>query len=143
MADLREALAVVDLRDDCEQVKKIWRSCADVHVPLSLAAALAFHEAHGSATVVPQREYEDGLNLAAAALSRLVTIYAIDERTRTPVSARCDLGTGRFRHGASTYEHADGTTMTPLVVPRDHLATAVELIRSTGIPFQLAGVYSA
>jgi len=137
------ALTVVDLRRDCEQVKKVWRSCVDVHVPLPLAAALAFHEAHGSVTVVPQLEYEDGLDLAAAALSRLVTIYALDNGTRQPVPGHFDLGAGKFRHGASVYELADGSTMTPLVVQRAHLAPAVALIGSTGIPFQLAGVYSA
>jgi hypothetical protein len=133
---------MVDLRRECEQVRKLWHGSADAHVPLPLAAALAFHEAHGSATVVPQVEYEDGLDMAAAALSRLVTIYAIDECTRLPVSAHFDLGTGKFRHGATTYELTDGTTMTPLLVARDHLETAVDLIRATGIPFQLAGVYS-
>lgn len=137
------ALTVVDLRRDCEQVRKIWCSSADSHVPLSLAAALAFHEAHGSVTAVPEREYEDGLDLAAAALSRLVTIYALDDSTRQPVPGHFDLGAGKFRHGATVYELADGGTMTPLVVQREHLETAVALIRSTGIPFQLAGVYSA
>lgn len=134
---------MVDLWRDCEQVRKLWHSSADTHVPLPLAAALAFHEAHGSPTVVPLLEYEDGLDLAAAALSRLVPIYAIDEGTRLPVPGHFNLGAGKFRHGATTYELADGTAMTPLVVPRDPLATAVELIRSTGIPFELAGVYSA
>lgn len=135
---------MVDLRRDRDQVRKIWRSIADSHVPLPLAAALAFHEVHGgAASIVARVEYEDGLDLAAAALSRLVTIYAIDEGTRNPVPARFDLGAGRFRHGATTYERADGTTMTPLLVQREHLAPAMELIRSTGIPFQLAGVYSA
>lgn len=135
---------MVDLRVDCEHVRKLWRGSADSHVPLSLAAALAFHEArNGAPSIVARVEYEDGLDMAAAALSRLVTIYAIDNGTRQPVAENFDLRSGRFRQGATVYELADGRTLAPLVVQREHLAPAVELIRSTGIPFQLAGVYSA
>lgn len=128
---------MVDLRKDGEQVKEAWRSSGDSHVPLPLAAALAFHEAHGGAhAAVPQPEYEDALDLVAAALSRLVTIYTIDERTKLPVSAQLNLGTGRFRYGATVYEHGNGKAVTSLVVRREQLPAAMEVIKATGIPFQ-------
>src|SRR5690606_33143432 len=97
-------LTVVDLRHDCEQVRELWRSRADSHVPLALAAALAFHEARDQhSALMPRAEYEDALNLTAAALSRALTIYAVNRHSGIPVPARFDLGAGRFRCGASAY----------------------------------------
>lgn len=131
---------MVDLRRDGEQVRQAWRSSGDSHVPLPLAAALALHEAHGGAAdVVAELEYEDALNLAAAALSRLVSIYTIDERTRLPVPAMLNLATGRFRAGASVYERRNGRPMTSLVVLREHVPAAMDMIKATGIPFRFRG----
>ncbi len=109
-------------------------------MPLPLAAALAFHEAYRSADrILPRPEYDDALNLTAAALSRLISIYTIDERTRTPVVARLNLRSGKFRDGAAVYEHRMGNAMTSLLVRREQLLPAVEIIKSTGIPFRSEG----
>lgn len=127
---------MVDLRKDREQVRQAWRASEASHVPLALAAALAFHEAHpGPAGVVPQPDYDDALNLTAAALSRLVAIYAIDERTCRPVAHSLNLAIGKFRDGAAVYEGEHGRRVTSLLVRREHLPSAMALIKSAGIPF--------
>ena len=129
-------LTVVDLRHDCEQVRELWRSRADSHVPLALAAALAFHEARDQhSALMPRAEYEDALNLTAAALSRALTIYAVNRHSGIPVPARFDLGAGRFRCGASAYEPSSGNALTSLVVQREDVPRTLALIKSAGIPF--------
>jgi hypothetical protein len=132
---------MVDLRSDGEQVRQAFCESDAPHVPLPLAAAMAFHEAHPApAAVVPQLEYDDALNLTAAALSRLVAIYRIDERTRRPVEHSLNLTAGRFRDGAAAYESKNGRRMTSLLVLREHLPTAMALIKATGIPFHFDGL---
>jgi hypothetical protein len=130
------ALTVVDLRRDSEQVSELWRGSADSHVSLALAAALAFHEARDHHPVLLSRaDYEDALDLTAAALSRALTIYALDRASGVPVSTRFDLRAGRFRCGASVYEQWGGDALTSLVVLRDDVPRALALIKSAGIPF--------
>lgn len=127
---------MVDLRRDCDQARELWRGSADSHVPLALAAALAFHEARDQHSALLSRaDYEVSLNLSAAALSRALTIYALDRASGVPVSTRIDLGAGRFRCGASVYEESGGDALTSLVVLRDDVPRAIALIKSSGIPF--------
>lgn len=128
---------MVDVRKDGEYIRELWRTSDGSHVPLSLAATLAFHEAHdGAGASMPEPEYDNALDLAAAALSRLLTVYTIDQHTRRPVSAPVSLATGRFRYGATVYEHSNGRATTSLMVQREEVAAAMEVIKATGIPFQ-------
>lgn len=131
---------MVDLREDGEQTRRAWQATEGAHVPLKLAAAWTFHEAYGAARdVMPHSQYDDALDLIAAALSRLVPIYSCDKRTGRPVSLRLNLATGRFRNGATAYESKHGRkARTALMVRREHLPAATDLIRATGIPFFLA-----
>jgi hypothetical protein len=77
------------------------------------------------------------LNLAAAALSRLLPIYTVDAQSPRLVRAEIDVGSGRFRDGATLYEHSDGTRVMPLFVTRNEVAAAVELVRDAALPFDL------
>ena len=126
----------VDLRKDGERIRRAWLATDAPHAPLHLAAALAFHEAHGGVdAVVPRLDYDDALNLAAAALSRLLTLYTLDEQTRRPVPVRLSLANGRFRQGAVVYEQRESSrTVTSLVVHREQLPAAIAVIRATGLP---------
>lgn len=133
---MRGPLIMVDLRKDSEQVRDAWRSSAEPHVPLSLAAALAFHEAHRTPELfVAQPDYDDALNMAAAALSCVVDIYAIHPRTRQPVPVKLSLRGGRFADGGSAYRRHNGRSVTSLVVRRDHVAGAMGLVSAAGVPF--------
>lgn len=131
----------VDLREYGEDVRRAWRALeGGSHVPLALAAALAFHETYDRGRdCITRRDYEDGLDLMAAALSRLITVFRIDEQTRLPVPVRLDLGAGRFRNGASTYEnHRARTALHPLLVLRAELPAAVDRVKGIGVPFKPA-----
>jgi len=127
---------MVDLRKDGEHVRQMWRTSDDAHVPLRLAAALAFHEAHGAAEALMSGEdYHNALDLTAAALSRLLMIYTISERTGLPLPARLGMTGGRFRDGATLYQHTDGGAVTSLSVLREDLPAAIRVIKTAGMPF--------
>jgi hypothetical protein len=133
-------MANIDLRENGEDVRRAWRASEGSHVPLALAAALAFHETYDRGREsMALRDYEDALDLMAAALSRLITVFRIDEHTRLPVPVRLDLGAGRFRNGASMYEQPRGrTALNPLVVLRAELPAAVDRVKAVGVPFKPA-----
>lgn len=131
---------MVDLQRCRERAREAWRSSAGSHVPLPLAAALAFHAGQeGANAQLPARDYDAALNVAAAALSRLLAVYAIGENPQLPVVIEVDLGSGRFRDGGALYERRLGSRITSLVVARAQLAPALEFIRAAGLPFLLPG----
>lgn len=107
-----------------------------LHLPLSVAAASALCRLPGAENDVSSEEYHTALNLAAAALSRVIPIYTVEGQSRPLVRAEIDLGSGRFRDGATLYEHANGTRVRPLLVARDGVAAAIEIVRNAGLPFE-------
>jgi hypothetical protein len=135
-----DLLSLVDLQRCREQARDAWRSSADSHVPLPLAAALAFHAGEeGAKALLPARDYDAALNSAAAALSRLVAVYAIGENSKLPAVIPIDLGSGRFRDGGALYERRRGPRVTSLVVARAQLEPALEFIRRAGLPSLVPG----
>jgi hypothetical protein len=69
-----------DVRLDRERARteELLQSAQDAHVPLAVAAAIAFHQVQGNTrAIVSRQDYDDALNLAAAALSRLIPLYAV------------------------------------------------------------------
>ena len=106
-------------------------------MPLPLAAALAFHAGQeGANALLPARDYDAALDVAAAALSRLVAVYAIGENPKLPAVIHIDLRSGRFRDGGALYERRPGGPITSLVVARAQLSPALEFIRTAGLPFR-------
>lgn len=135
-----DPLSLVDLQRCRVQAREAWRSSADSHVPLPLAAALAFHAAQeGANALLPARDYDVALNVAAAALSRLVAVCAIGENSKLQAVIDIDLGSGRFRDGGALYERRLGPRITSLVVARAQLEPALEFIRTAGLPFLIPG----
>lgn len=131
---------MVDLRKDSDQVRDAWRSSNEPHVPLSLAAALAFHEAHQPAPAfIAELDYDDALNMTAAALSCVVDIYAIHPRSGQPVPVKLNLKAGRFTDGGSAYRGRSGRNVRSLVVRREQIPTAMSLVCAAGISFQFLG----
>jgi hypothetical protein len=110
------------------------------HIPLSLAAALAFRRARGNDDGLDAGGVSDDvLDVTAAALSRLVAIYAIDSQTGQPVRVEVDLGAGRFSEGATVYRRRNGNAVKPLFVQREQLVGAMELLKTTGIRLYFDG----
>lgn len=107
------------------------------YMALAAAAAIAFREAHYAGGAASAEDLADALNIAASALSRLVTIYAFDAPSDSHVPVVLDLTKGRFVDGAALFRpHAlDGSAIGSLAVRHDDLASALSLIRRTGLPY--------
>ena len=65
------------------------RAFTEGFVPLSVASATAFHQAHGNTRAIVSRDdYDDALNIAAAARTRRIPLYTVhnprDGRVEVP-----------------------------------------------------------
>ncbi len=114
-----------------EQARQAWQA-GEPYVPLALAAALALHEAAVQQRM-PLPDSPEALDLAAAALSRVVTICALHPRTRHVVPLEIDLASGRFADGATLYKRRYGAAVEALVVRRDEVDGAMDLVREAGL----------
>lgn len=105
-------------------------------LPLAAAAGMAFRETRRQTPPLESlEELADGLNIAASALSRLLTIYSFDGAGHSP--AGLDLTKGRFVDGGTAFRPNDlrGPIVTSLLVKRSDLASALLHIRRAGLPF--------
>lgn len=76
-SDSFESLSTVDLHRCNSQALEAWCRSAGFYVPLPLAAALVFHAGRECADgLLSKRDYEMGLNVAAAWLSRREAAYS-------------------------------------------------------------------
>jgi|tagenome__1003787_1003787.scaffolds.fasta_scaffold19708874_2 hypothetical protein len=130
----------VDLQIERSQTDELLKRFQESFVPLPVAAATTFHQAHGNTNAIIRREdYDDALNIAAAALSRLVPIYSVlDPRDgRTPVTP--DLTQQYFARGATELRSRDATApLRELSIRRSDMLSAISLIKRTGLPFSFA-----
>jgi len=126
--------------DELGRADHEWRVSQEAFVALSVAASLAFYEAQGRSTrAIDSREaHDDALNMAASALSRLLTIFSMDETTRMRVGVKLDVAAGKFIRGATEFRRGDGSIVGAMSVKRADLTSALSLIRRVGIPFGLA-----
>jgi hypothetical protein len=133
--DWPEARAVVDLRQECEQVEEFWTRGRASWVALSVAAAFAFHRTRRNvANLLFPEEYANALDIAAAALSCVIPIYTPDGRG-LPVPVPVNLARHRFRGGATKVQRADGTVVSPLDVVRRDLPPALVAIEGANIDY--------
>lgn len=103
--------------------------------PLPAAAALTFHRTCGiGEDRLSSIEYAGALDIAAAALSRLVPIYTLDGEG-TPVAVAVDLAQQRFHGGAREVLRADGTMLSPLGIARSDLPRALATIGRLRVEF--------
>ncbi len=133
--DRPEARAVVDLRRECEHVEEIWTRSQESWVPLSVAAAFTFHQTRRKvANILFPEEYANALDIAAAALSRLIPIYTPDGRG-VPVAVPINLAAQKFCGGATKVRCADGTVLSPLDIVRQDLLPALVAIERVSIDY--------
>jgi hypothetical protein len=129
----------VRLEVEAESASALFQRVQEIYLPLSVAAAIAFHEVHRSAkAIVSQSDYDDALSIAAAALSRLICIYTLRDRRQGRVAVAVDLAKAHFARGA-TQLHGTEETIGELWVSRRELVSALSLIKRTGLPFSFAG----
>jgi hypothetical protein len=133
--DQRLSLEVERLRTE-----NLWRSVVSRDIPLSVAAATAFHQVHpATKTRVRRKEYDEALNISASAISRLAPIYTIGEVTRKRVEVRVNLVTHRFTLAASQLRERNGDGMSDnLFIERSDLLFAISIIKRAGLPFSFA-----
>jgi len=109
------------------------------YFPLAAAAAIAFHEAHrGATTCTSRRDYDGALDIAAAALSRLLPVYTLRDARGERATLVVDLTRARFARGA-TELRGEEETVGELSVARSDLVSALSLIRRIGLPFSFSG----
>lgn len=119
----------VRLELEAKRSTALLQGAQEPYLSLPVAAAIAFHHARGDTkAIVSRRDYDDALNLAAAALSRLVTIYA----SRGPLQV--DLTKAQFVSGATELRSAQ-EALRELAVSRDELVSVLPLIKRAGLPF--------
>lgn len=126
---------MVDLRLEHERVMRQWRESLGAYSPLSVAAAIAFHETcRNEGQALSPEDYAGALDIAAAALCRLIPIYTRDALER-PVPVPVDITRQRFCEGATKLRGADGAVLTPLTVARRDLQPAIRTIARARIEF--------
>jgi hypothetical protein len=117
----------VRLEVEAERATALLQSGHDYYIPLPVAAAIAFHQAHGSSKAI-----------AAAALSRLLTIYVLRDARQGRVPLAIDLTRSRFARGA-TELRVGLDTLCELSVSRHDLLTALALIKRAGLSLMFRG----
>jgi hypothetical protein len=128
----------VRLEAESERVTAILQRGEDDYVPLAVAAALALHQVLGDTRAVVSRpDYDAGLNIAAAALSRFVPVYTSRDRAAGRVRVTVDLTRSHFARGATELRSAH-ETLGELSVARSDLLSALPIIKRTGLPFSFA-----
>ena len=129
----------VRLDVECGYTDETIRCIGGAYVPLAVAAALTFHQAHGNTkAIVTRQDYEDALGIAAAALSRLIPIYTLKDPREGRIAIAVDLLHQRFVRGATELRCKDGTAVHELSVLRAELDDAVSLIKRADLVFSFA-----
>jgi hypothetical protein len=129
----------IRLEVESERTNALLERIEHIYLPLHVAAAITFHQAYGSNNAVISRsDYDDALNIAAAALSRLMHVYTMREPREGRVALAVDLTNSQFARGA-TELRSSHETIGELSVARNELVSALSFIkRMGGRPFAFA-----
>jgi len=129
----------VRLEIESQRTAALLQRVDNGYFPLAVAAAIAFHEAHRSATTcVSRQDYDGALDIAAAALSRLLPVYTLRDSRGERATLVVDLTRAQFARGA-TELRGQGETVGELSVARGDLVSALSLIKRIGLPFSFPG----
>jgi len=100
------------------------------YVALAAAAAIVYNVVHRMVeNDLPRRDYDEALNRAAAALSRIAPVYAWEDSWRGQVELPLDLTRQRFSNGATEVHGNDGQRFSGLLVRRADMLAALPLIQ--------------
>ena len=128
----------IHLEVESERTNALLQRVEHNDLPLHVAAAITFLQAYGGKNaVISQSDYDDALNIAAAALSRLIPVYTLREPWEGRVVLAVDLTEARFARGA-TELRSSGETVGELSVRRHELVSALSFIKRMGQPFAFA-----
>jgi len=125
---------LVNLAEQREQVLESWDREREDFVPLGIAAAITLHVCLADAAIdVASDSYRNALNVAAAALSRLIPIYLEVDCPQSRELIDVDIAKHRFQNGATELHSRDGETMAPLRVNRHDVLAAIPKCRQAGL----------
>jgi len=128
---------VVSLVPERARVDELLDEARGEYVDLAIAAASLFHHVYRSPQdALPRRDYEVALNIAAAALSRLLIVYTLENPDAERVAiSRGQLG--RFASGATEMNCQDGRRIERLSVRRSEMLSAISFIGRAGLDLEL------
>ena len=134
----------IDLDRERARTDAQWRAAAaEAHMPLAVAAALTFHQVNGNTKAIRTRqEYDDALNIAAMALSRLIPVYGMGDPREGRHALSVDLGKQSFVRGATRLRTGDAVSVMELSIRRADLASAIGLLKRRGMPFLVPPSYA-
>jgi hypothetical protein len=118
-------------------VEATWRATQTVYVPLALAASFALFKLAGREPLdSAARSFErvSALNLVAAALASLITLYAL-EGGHDPAAVPFNPVSQRFEGGAKALRRSDGILTTDLLVRRADVLAAIPALERARLPF--------
>ena len=116
-------------------VEELLQRALGGHIPLAVAAASAIHVvSRNTHEIISRREYDAALDIAAAAIARLIPVYA--SAVPSPEEAlSIDIARERFANGATELRCGDGRKIAPLFIRRSDMLSALSLIKRTGLLF--------
>lgn len=116
--------------------RRAWDASQDAYVELRTAAGVVFSQVYeGGRAEATSDDYERALDVIAAALSRLVTVYAGQSGAKPPVALTVDLTWQRFRNGATQLAGLNGVVLDDLLVARSSVFPAIPAIRRANLEF--------
>jgi hypothetical protein len=128
--------ATVCLDLERARIEQEMQNAMSAHIPLPVAAASAIHVVcRNTHDIVARSDYDDALNIAAVAISRLVPVYALADPLQGKKVLLIDMARERFANGATELRRSDGRKITPLSVQRSDMLSALSLIKRTGLLF--------
>ena len=131
-----EALVSLDL--ERARIEQELQHAPDERVPLPVAAAGAMHlVCRNTHDLIARSAYDDALNIAAVAISRLVPVFALTDPRQVEEVLAIDLNRERFANGATELRRMDGRKITRLFIRRSDMLSALAFIRRTGNLFSL------
>ena len=138
MPALRPGDSVVSLDLERARIEHELQHAADGRVPLPVAAAGAMHlVCRNTHDLIARSAYDDALNIAAVAISRLVPVFALTDPRQVEEVLGIDVNRERFANGATELRRLDGRKITRLFIRRSDMLSALAFIRRTGNLFSL------
>jgi hypothetical protein len=129
----------INLATDRARVEELWCTDQSTYVPLQLAASFTVHAVGlgrpPHETAVTPNAHSDALNIAAAALSAVIPIYALQHGTQDWVAVLVDPVRHRFEDGATALRRRDGRMVLNLSVKRADVVSAIPIVERAGVTF--------
>jgi formylmethanofuran:tetrahydromethanopterin formyltransferase len=131
-----EALVSLDL--ERARIEQELQHTPDGRVPLPVAAAGAMHlVCRNTHDLIARSAYDDALNIAAVAISRLVPVFALTDPRQVEEVLSINVNRERFANGATELRRMDGRKITRLFIRRSDMLSALAFIKRTGNLFSL------